>query len=104
MKAGNHLLGIVQRGFRLILLALAYQLLHELGEDTAMRVTHTHRILVNVDTRLVDTTELELVHQVVVHLFAINLHTQFVRIERSETVGKTFLNEVVAHIQLVLRP
>ena len=66
-------------------------------------MTHTHRILINVDTRLVDTTELELVHQVVVHLFTINLYTQFVCIEWSETIGKAFLDEVVPHIQLVFR-
>ena len=66
-----------------------------------MRVAHTHHVLVDIDTRFVDTAELELVHQVVVHLFAVNLAVQFVRIERCETVGKTFLHKVVAHAQMV---
>ena len=33
---------------------------YELREDTAVRVAHTHHVLVDVDTRLVDTAELEL--------------------------------------------
>ena len=69
-----------------------------------MRVTHAHGILIDVDARFVDAAELELVHQVVVHLFAVYFHTQLVGIEWSETVGETLLNEVVAHVQLVLRP
>ena len=65
---------------------------------SAVCVAHTHHVLVDIDTRLVDTAELELVHQVVVHLFAVNLAVQFVRNERCETIGKTFLHKVVAQI------
>ena len=70
-------------------------------EDTAVRVAHAHHVLVDIDTRFVDTAELELVHQVVIHLFAVYLAVQFVRIEWCETVGKTFLHKVVAHAQMV---
>ena len=67
-----------------------------------MRVTHAHGVLVDIDARLVDATELELVHQVVVHLFGVYCHARLTGVERSETIGKTFLNEVVLHVQLVL--
>ena len=99
---GNHLFGIVQGGFCLVFLALTHQLLHELGEDATVRVTHAHGVLVDIDARLVDATELELVHQVVVHLFGVYCHARLTGVERSETIGKTFLNEVVLHVQLVL--
>ena len=67
-----------------------------------MCVAHTHHVLVDVYARLVDAAELELFHQVVVHLFAVNLAVQLFRIERSEAVGETFLREVITHTQMVL--
>ena len=99
----NHLLGVLQGCFSLIRLAFAYQLANELWEDTAVRITHTHSILINIDTFLINSTEFELVHQVVVHLFAIQLDTSLFSIKRSEAVSQTFLNEVVAHAKVVFR-
>ena len=97
----NHLLGIVEGGKRLVFFAFLDELSHQLREDAAVCVAHTHHVLVDVDSRLVDTAELELVHQVVVHLFTVDFAVQFVRLERSEAVGKTFLNEVVIHAEVV---
>ena len=68
-----------------------------------MRITHTHSILINIDTFLINSTEFELVHQVVVHFFAIQLDTCFFSIKRSEAVSQTFLDEVVAHAKVVFR-
>ena len=64
-------------------LTLTHQLLHELGEDATVRVTHAHCVLVDIDARLVDATELELVHQVVVHLFGVYCHARLTGVERS---------------------
>ena len=66
---GNHLFGIVQGGFCLVFLALTHQLLHELGEDATVRVTHAHGVLVDIDARLVDATELELVQEGLAYRF-----------------------------------
>ena len=66
-----------------------------------MCVAHTHYVFVDVDARFLDAAELELVHQVVVHLFAVDLAVQLVRIERSEAVCQTFLREVVVHAEVV---
>ena len=99
----NHLFGIVQGGFCLVFLALTHQLLHELGEDATVRVTHAHGVLVDIDARLVDATELELVHQVVVHLFAVQAASELHVVERSDAVGQTFLQEVVGQVQMVFR-
>ena len=71
-------------------------------EDAAVRVAHAHGILVDIDAGLVDAAELELVHQVVVHLFAVYLHAGLVRVEGCEAVGETFLDEVVVQAELVL--
>ena len=97
----NHLFGVIECSECLVLLTFFDKLSYELREDTAVRVAHTHHVLVDVDTRLVDAAELELVHQVVVHLFTVDLAVQLVRIERSEAVGETLLCEVVAHAQMV---
>ena len=97
----NHLFSVIERGECFVLFAFFDELTYKLREDTAVRVAHAHHVLVNVDTRFVDTAELELVHQVVVHLFTVDLAVQLVRIERSEAVGETLLCEVVAHAQMV---
>ena len=59
----------------------------QLGKDAAMGVAHAHHVLVDVDAGFVDASELELVHQVVVHLFTVDRAApELVRIERSEAV------------------
>ena len=68
-----------------------------------MGVAHAHCVLVDVDARLVDASELEFVHQVVVHLLAVDGCFECFRIERGEAVRETFLDEMPAHIQLVVR-
>ena len=62
-----------------------------------MSVAHTHHVFVDIDARFLDAAKLELVHQVVVHLFAVDLAVQLIRIERSEAVCQSFLHEVVVH-------
>ena len=67
-----------------------------------MGLAHTHHSLVDIDIRVVDSSELELVHQVIVHFLAVDACVQPGGVERGDAVGKTFLHEVVAQIQMIV--
>ena len=43
---------------------------------SAVGLAHTHHSLVDIDIRVVDSSELELVHQVIVHFLAVDACVQ----------------------------
>ena len=68
-----------------------------------MGVAHAHKRFVDIDTLSPQPTVFIAVHHVVVGLLGIEvLRTRFVRGERSNAVGQSFLNEVVAEIHVIL--
>ena len=99
----NLLLALLQHGECLFVLAFLQQVLGKRAHQVAVGVAHAHHRLVEVDARLVPTTELELVHHVVVGLLRIEvLGTGSLRGERGDAVGKSLLHEVVAEVHIVL--
>ena len=67
-----------------------------------MGVAHAHHCFVDIQTLLVKTTIAIAIHHVVVGLLGIEvLGTRLVGGERTDTVGKTFLDEVVAKVHIV---
>ena len=94
--AGNYFQTIVENFLCFVFLAFLYQLAGKLDKHTAVCQAHAHDCLVNIDIRIVNASELKLVHQVVIHFFRIDACVECCGIERSDAVGKTFLNEVVA--------
>ena len=73
------------------------------GEESTMGVTHAHNCLVEIDTLLIDTTELELIHYVVVGLLCIEvLGTGSLCGERGDAIGKSLLHEIIAEVHIVL--
>ena len=68
-----------------------------------MSVAHAQDGFIQIDVRIVDSSELELVHQVVVHLFAVQAASELHVVKRSDAVGQTFLQEVVGQVQMVFR-
>ena len=68
-----------------------------------MGIAHTHGSLVDIESLLLQVTELESGHDVVIGLLSIEvLRTWLVGGEWSDTVGKTLLYEVVAKVHIVL--
>ncbi|MBR6913184.1 MAG: hypothetical protein IKN34_05185 [Treponema sp.] len=73
-----------------------------------MGVAHAHHCLVEVDAGLVDTTELEAMHHVIVGLLCIEVLDARNRLaiasggEWSDTIGQTFGNHVVAQVDIVV--
>ena len=74
-RCGDYLLAIVERFQRLVFLAFFYELACQLHEQTTMSIAHTVYCLVKIDIRIIYSTELELVHQVIVHLFRVDTTT-----------------------------
>ena len=68
-----------------------------------MCLTHSHDGFIQIDVVLGNVSELEFVHQVVIHLFGINAGIELGRVERCDAICQTFLHEVVAHVQVVFR-
>ncbi len=68
-----------------------------------MGLSHAEYGFVQIDAVLVDTAELELMHQVIVHLFTVDTGIELGGIERCDAVCQTFLHEVVAQIQVIFR-
>ena len=99
--AWNHLLAIVQSLQCFFVLAFLDELASHLYEHAAMGLSHTHHGFIQVDVVLVDASELELVHQVVVHLFTIDAGIELRGIERSDAISQTFLHEIVTQVQVV---
>ena len=67
-----------------------------------MGVAHAHHSFVDIQTLLVKTTIAIAINHVVVGLLGIEvLGTRLVGGERTDTVGKTFLDEVVAKVHIV---
>jgi len=99
--AWNYLLAIVQSLQCLFVLAFLDKLASHLHEHTSMGLSHTEYGFVQVDVILVNTTELELVHQVVIHLFAVQTGIELGGIERSDAISQAFLHEVVTQVQVI---
>ena len=89
----------------LIRLALPHQFLRQLGEETAMGVTHADDRLVEIYIgMLFQSAVFELVHHVVIHAFSIDHTSARFRVERSNTTSQTFLHEVVTKVSVIIRP
>ena len=68
-----------------------------------MGIAHAHGGLVDVESLLLQVTKLESCHDVMICLLRIEvLGTRFVGGEWSDTVGKTFLYEVVTQVHVVV--
>ena len=87
----------------LLVLAVGDELEGCLGEQATVGIAHTHGSLVDIESLLLQVTELESGHDVVIGLLCIEvLRTWLVGGEWSDTVGKTLLYEVVAKVHIVL--
>ena len=75
----------------------------QLGEDAAVSVAHAHHGLVDVESLLVKSAELESVHEVVVGALRVEVACpRSVGSERGYAVGQAFLHKVVAKVHVVV--
>ena len=106
---GRNLFGsIAQHLFGLLIVTLADEFESQAGHDATMGVTHAHNSLVEIDTLLVDASELEAVHDVVVGALRIEiLHASdgLAAIgggEGRDAICQALGNGVVAQIDVVI--
>ena len=100
---GYLFLGFLQHLQGLVFLTLSYELRCQLREQAAVGVAHAQNGLVEIEIGIVDATELEAVHHVVIHLLGVDTLACLLGVERSDAVGKTFLHEVITQVAIVLR-
>ena len=104
----NHLFCISQHLFGLLFLAFVHQFQCQFGHGTTVGVAHAHYRLVEVDARLVDATELEAVHHVVIGLLCIEVldtgnRPSFVcGRKRRDAVGQTLSDNIVTQIDVIV--
>ena len=101
--AWQHLLTLVQHLHGLLVLAFMNKVHGQHRQQTAMGIAHAHHCLIKIDARLVNTTELELVHNIVICLLSIEvLSTWCIGGEWCDAVCQSLLNKVVAQVHVVL--